>query len=434
MIITIIGAGYVGLTSAAVYARLGHTVWLLECDEKKSQDLKNGIIPFYEPGLKELVGEVSTLGHLKPTTDIKEAIREAQLVFICVGTPSREDGSADLSQVETVAQQIASHLGRSCVVVNKSTVPVGTAERVQSIIKRSRIDAQEIEVASCPEFLREGNALHDLLNPDRVVIGAASEHAQKLLIAVHDQLPGQRVVTDVKTAEMIKYASNAFLATKISFINEMANVCELVGANIEDVARGMGSDPRIGSAFLKAGIGYGGSCFPKDTRALSSIAAEYNYDFQLLKSVIEVNQRQRERFVEKIQKKLTTLSGKVIAVLGLTFKNNTDDVRESSAIDIIRLLRAHGAVVRAYDPVGSQNARKIMPDITICPSIETVVKGADAVCILTEWNEFQSLQWLESIPPAKRIVFDGRNICDVAGINLPGTFYMSVGRPDIRIT
>ncbi len=320
MKVAIIGAGYVGLTSAAVYAKLGHTVWAVRKDAEKVEMLKRGEVPFYELGLSELVKEGVQSGRLIPTTKYSEAVPEAEVIFICVGTPPLSSGEADLSQVFAAAREIAQNLKKYAVIVDKSTVPVGTAERVRSAIHQElnalnyegSKDAPPFDVASCPEFLREGQAVHDTLNPDRVIIGVDCERARDTLLEVHDGLPGERMITDIKTAEMIKYASNAFLATKISFINEIANVCDEVGANVDEVARGMGMDPRIGPAFLKAGIGYGGACFPKDTKALHSIAFFHDYDFKLLKAVIEVNQAQRRHFLRKIRRELVNLSGKKI--------------------------------------------------------------------------------------------------------------------------
>ena len=438
MRIAIIGAGYVGLTSAAVLAELGHTVWAVRKDADKVEMLKRGEVPFYEPGLAEMVKRNVEVGRLIPTMSYAEAVPPAEVVFICVGTPSLPSGEADLSQVFAAAKEIAENWGEGYkVVADKSTVPVSTAERVRKILRDNAPQPPlnlrggvTFDVASCPEFLREGSAVRDTLNPDRIVIGVDSDRARDLLIKAHEGLPGERLVTDIKTAEMIKYASNAFLATKISFINEIANVCDEVGANVDEVARGMGMDKRIGQAFLKAGIGYGGACFPKDTKALHSIALNHDYDFKLLKAVIEVNQQQRRQFLRKIQNVLGTVEGKKIGVLGLAFKNNTDDVRESAAIDIVDQLIKDGAVVTAYDSKAEVNAKNILPVLNTCLAPEEVFKDADAVLVLTEWGEFRDLPW-ERLKTLMRqpIVFDGRNLLDAKLMRALGFNYSSVGRP-----
>ncbi len=429
MIITVVGAGYVGLTAAAVFAKLGHTVWLIRRDQTKIEQLKNGIMPFYEPGMEDIVGETIRDGRLRPTHEYAQAIGESEVVFICVGTPPLPDGGADLSQVEEAGISIAKALKQYTVVVNKSTVPVGTAQRLKEIITKESPKGTEFSVASCPEFLREGSALSDSLNPDRIVIGTGNDRAKEQLLKVHEALPGQRVCCSIETAEMIKYASNAFLATKISFINEIANLCDEVGANVDDVAKGMGLDPRIGKGFLKAGIGYGGSCFPKDTRALYSIALKNHYEFKLLKSVIEVNNDQRKKFFQKIQTTLGTLQGQTIGVLGLAFKNNTDDIRESASVDIIHLLANGGATVRAYDPIIKTGINDC-PNTTVVQTVEEVFDGADAVCLLTEWEEFLKLDWKTLQKRLKTpIVFDGRNLLNPEHMREWGYKYFSVGRP-----
>ncbi len=430
MKIAIIGAGYVGLTSAAVFSKLGHTVWAVRKDADKVEMLKRGEVPFYEPGLPELVKEGVLSGRLIPTTSYAEAVPNAEVIFICVGTPSLPSGETDLSQVFAASREIAENWGTGYkVIADKSTVPVGTAEKV-----RKTINAEcDFDIASCPEFLREGSAVHDTLNPDRVVIGIDSDRARDVLLEAHKGLPGERLITDIKTAEMIKYASNAFLATKISFINEMANLCDEVGANVDEVARGMGMDPRIGPAFLKAGIGYGGACFPKDTKALHSIAFLHDYDFKLLKAVIEVNQAQRRQFVRKVRSVLGGFEGKKIGVLGLAFKNNTDDVRESAALDVVAWIAKDGAQVIAYDPQAEGNAKEVMPGLSTRPKPEEVYEGADAILLLTEWGEFRDLPWASLKGKMKTpFIFDGRNLLDPQYMRSLGYTYISVGRPDIR--
>lgn len=432
MTIAIIGAGYVGLTSAAVLAKLGHTVYAVRKDADKVEMLKRGEVPFYEPGLSALVKEGVASGRLISTMSYAEAVPSAEVVFICVGTPPLPSGEADLSQVFAAVREVAENWGTGYkVIADKSTVPVGTAEKVRRVISlQFTVHSEPFDVASCPEFLREGSAVHDTLNPDRVVIGADSDRARDMLLKVHEGLPGERLVTDIATAEMIKYASNAFLATKISFINEIANVCDEVGANVDEVARGMGMDPRIGPAFLKAGIGFGGACFPKDTKALHSIAFNHDYDFKLLKAVIEVNQAQRRQFLRKVRSVLGGVEGKKIGVLGLAFKNNTDDVRESAALDIISWLMKEGAQVVAYDPQAEVNAKIAIPELVTCPSAAGVFGRVDAVLLLTEWAEFKELPW-EDLKKSMRnpVVVDGRNLLDVDKMCELGFQYISVGRP-----
>lgn len=429
MKIAIVGAGYVGLTSAAVFARLGHSVCVVEKNADKLKMLKSGRVPFYEPELPELVADGVKNGHLAFMKNFGEAIAGAEVIFICVGTPMLQNGDADLSQVFSAAKTIGAHLKNYAVVVTKSTVPVGTTEKAKKIIKQYA--RTPFDVASCPEFLREGSAVENTLHPDRIVIGAETERAKKLLLKMHEALPGGRVVTDIRTAEIIKYASNAFLATKISFINEIANLCEEVGTNVDDVATGMGLDPRIGKDFLKAGIGYGGSCFPKDTRALHSMAISNDYNFKLLKSVIEVNQTQRRNFLGKVRRTLGELKGKKIGVLGLAFKNNTDDVRESAALDIVLWLMKEGALIKAYDPKAGANAKKIIPKLTICKKPEEVAINSHAILVLTEWKNFRDLPWAEMKKKmGNPIIFDGRNLLDPDKMRKLNFKYFSVGRPN----
>lgn len=428
MKIAIIGAGYVGLTSAAVFASLGHSVWLLDKDKIKIKTLKSGRVPFYEPELPELLKKSLSKGSLKPTLSFSEAIPDADVIFICVGTPMSKNGEADLSQVFAAAESIAKQLKKYSVIVNKSTVPTGTTERVKNIIRK--IAGVSFDVASCPEFLREGNAVYNTLNPDRIVIGTETKCAEKVLLRLHEKLPGGRVTTDIRTAEIIKYASNAFLATKISFINEIANLCEEVGTNVEDVALGMGLDPRIGKDFLKPGIGYGGSCFPKDTRALHLIAHSNSYTFKLLKAVIEVNQTQRRNFLGKVRRAVGDLKGKKIGALGLAFKNNTDDIRESAALNIIDWLIKEGGRVKAFDPKANANAKKNLPALTVCKKPEECFLKTDAVLILTEWPDFKFLPWTALKKKMRHpIVIDGRNLLDPIEMRKFGFKYISVGRP-----
>lgn len=428
MKIAIIGSGYVGLTSAAVFAKLGHEVSVADKDKRKLNLIKTGKIPFYEKGLEKLVKKCVRRGVLKTASSTKAAATDADVIFICVGTPTKNSGEADLSQVFSVAKEIAPAIKSGAVVVNKSTVPVGTAEKVRAEIAKNT--NMKFFIASCPEFLREGSALADTLNPSRIVIGADTDYAKKILIKVHKKLPGERVLTDLRTAETIKYASNAFLATKISFINEIANLCESSGADVSGVALGMGLDSRIGKSFLNAGIGYGGSCFPKDTKALHSIAASHKYDFKLLKAVIEVNQLQKQRFLKKIETALGKLKGKRIGCLGLAFKNNTDDVRESAALEIISMLMKRGAKIIAFDPLASENAKKILPNLETRKKPEEVFEKADCILILTEWPQFKDLNWAKLKTKMRQpLVIDGRNLLNPAKMRKIGFKYISIGRP-----
>lgn len=429
MDIAILGAGYVGLTAGASFAKLGHKVWLVDTSSEKIRLLRAGRVPFFEPGLPELVKEGIRKKKLMVTNNYRNAAEHAEIIFICVGTPTLTSGESDLSQVWDAAKSIRKYLvGNYRLIVMKSTVPVGTAEKLKTFIaEKSRA---HFDVASCPEFLREGRALENTLSPDRIIIGAETARAKNLLLRLHEKLPGERVTTDLRTAELIKYASNAFLATKISFINEMANLCEMVGANVDHVALGMGLDPRIGKAFLRAGIGYGGSCFPKDTKALHHAAASNLYNFKLLKAVIEVNRMQRRLFLGKVRRHLGGFAKKNIGALGLAFKNNTDDVRESAAIDIVKWLLKEGARVTAFDPKAMENAKKIIPKLKTCKKAEEVARRADAILILTEWGEFKKLPW-ERMKKAMRtpLVFDGRNLLNPKEIRKMGFQYVSVGRP-----
>lgn len=417
-----------GLTSAAVFTKLGHKVWLIEKDLNKIESIKQGKMPFFEPGLSEIVKKSIKNNTLLPTSLYQEGISNADIIFICVGTPSQKNGAADISQVLTSTKELAYYIKQNAIIANKSTVPIGTTAKVKKIIKRY-CKSKHFEIASCSEFLKEGSAIHDALNPDRIIIGADSPLAKKVLLEAHKKLPGERVITDIRTAEMIKYASNAFLATKISFINEIANICEKTGANVDDVALGMGLDPRIGKAFLRAGIGYGGSCFPKDTRALHAISLSHNYDFRLLKAVIEVNNMQREKFIKKVANALAGLKNKKIGALGLAFKNNTDDIRESAALEIISSLLKKGAKIKAFDPAAMANAKRALPKIELCKKAEDAAADADALLILTEWQEFKKLPWKSMKNKMRRpIIIDGRNLLYPKKMRGLEYKYVSMGR------
>lgn len=434
MNIVVVGTGYVGLVSGTCLAEIGHTVTCVDIDQAKIDRLKNGQIPIFEPGLETMVLENVRAGRLTFTVDLPSVLGKAESVFIAVGTPSRADGHADLQYVYAVAEQISAHIDHYMVIVDKSTVPVGTGSEVEAIIRKNYNG--EFAVVSCPEFLREGSAIQDFMHPDRVVIGARDDRSAKVILDVFKNIKGEKLVTTVESAELIKYASNAFLATKISFINEIAQVCERAGADIEEVAYGLGLDKRIGPRFLHAGIGWGGSCFPKDVRALEQIAGIHGYDFRLLKAVIEVNNNQRAAIVERVKKHFGgSISGKTFGVLGLAFKGLTDDVRDSAAIDIIRLLTDEGAIVTAFDYEATENAKRALDGIAVnyVNDPYEVAKGADAVILATEWPQFKDLDWNKIKADVKTpVLFDGRNLLKPKRMREEyGFTYYSVGRTDL---
>lgn len=428
--ITVIGVGYVGLVSGACFADLGNDVTCLDVNEERIENLKHGILPIYEPGLEELVERNVRAGRLHFTTSYAEAVKSAEFIFIAVGTPSAVDGQADLRYVRMAAESIADVLDHPVIIVNKSTVPVGTGDWVADIIRQHRPDVPPFSVVSCPEFLREGSAISDFMNPDRIVLGSDNREAAERVAQLHLPLRTTIMVTDLRTAEMIKYASNAFLATKISFINEIANICEALGADVKEVAYGMGLDKRIGRHFLDAGLGWGGSCFPKDVKALAYMAETHGRHPHLLHAVMDINADQRLSVVRKLKEILgDNLHGKVVGILGLAFKPNTDDMRDAPSIDIIRSLQREGVHVRAYDPVAMGNARAILPDIEMCENAYVVAEGADALVLVTEWNEFKNLD-LERIRDMMReaVLIDGRNIYDPARTRALGFKYRAIGR------
>ncbi|NBD26344.1 UDP-glucose dehydrogenase family protein [Paenibacillus glycinis] len=434
MNITVIGTGYVGLVSGICYAELGHHVVCVDKDLSKVEILRNGGIPIYEPGLQELSAKNTAAGRLSFTGDLRQAVGQADIVIIAVGTPSLPNGEANLSYIDQAAVEIAQAMNGYKIIAVKSTVPVGTNERVANLIRSWT--SERFDSISLPEFLREGSAVQDTLHPDRIVIGADSQEAADTMAELHKPLTDQIVVTDIRSAEMLKYASNAFLATKISFINEIANICEKVGADVTRVAEGMGYDKRIGHAFLKAGIGYGGSCFPKDTRALIQIAGNVDYEFKLLRAVVEVNQDQRMSVIRKLETIFDgELSGKTIAVWGLAFKPNTDDVRESPAVEIIQYLVRSGARVKAYDPIAMQNFKTMHGDngVMWCDDALEAATGADALCLLTEWEEFVrvDLGQLQSLL-RKPILIDGRNVFKEEDLADTAFIYFSIGRPRLN--
>ncbi|TAK35864.1 MAG: UDP-glucose/GDP-mannose dehydrogenase family protein [Chloroflexota bacterium] len=428
--ICVIGTGYVGLVTGTCFSELGHSVVCVDIDEEKIEDLNRGIVPIYEPGLEEMVISNRARGRLHFTTGYEEGISDADFVFITVGTPPNQDGSADLRQMEGVASRIAQVLRKYTIVVNKSTVPVGTAEWLTHYIQERRGQPVELAVVSNPEFLREGVAVSDFFSPSRVVVGSSNGNAALAVAKLHAPLGCPIVVTDCRTSEMIKYASNAFLATKISFINEIAHICEKVGADVCQVAEGMGRDARIGRSFLDAGLGYGGSCFPKDVQALAQLAEGNGFHPQLLCTVMTINHDQCKLVIKKLQSSLGDLSGRSIGVLGLAFKPDTDDVREAPALTVIRMLIQLGARVRTYDPHAMANARKVLPsEVEYCEDPYQVSAGSDALVVATEWEQFRRLD-LERMRSqmARPVVIDGRNMFDPAAMERLGFVYHGVGR------
>ncbi len=432
MKIAVAGAGYVGLVTAACFAELGNDVICVDIDEEKIKKLNNGIIPIYEPGLDDIVKRNKNEKKLSFTTDLKKAIKESEIIFICVGTPPKENGEADLSYVENVARTIADVMDSYKLVVEKSTVPVQTGGKVANTIRAYNKHKVDFDVVSNPEFLREGSAVEDFMNPDRIVVGCETEKAKKLMEKLYAPLKSPILFTDIKSAEIIKHASNSFLATKISFINAIANMCELAGADVEKVAEGMGMDKRIGRAFLNAGIGYGGFCFPKDAEAFIRISEKLGYDFKLLKATQEINQQQKTHLVKKIEKALWVVKNKTIGVLGLAFKPNTDDMRFAPSIDIINELQKDGAKIKAYDPESMEKARQVLKNVEYCKNPYDVAKDADALLILTEWSEFKELDF-KKIKTLMRhhLVIDGRNIYNPEEMKIEGFSYISIGRSDV---
>ena len=433
MNICVVGTGYVGLVTGAVFADLGNDVVCVDNVPEKIEALVAGQMPIYEPGLEEMVARNLADARLSFTTDLPDAVRRSVIVFITVGTPSGDDGRADLSAVESVAREIGLAMERYTVIVNKSTVPVGTGEFVRDVIERHQVRPVPFDVVSNPEFLREGSAIEDTLRPDRIVIGAPTQQVAMSLLELYAPLERPMIITDVPSAEMIKYASNAFLAMKISFANAIANLCELAGADVTHVTKAMGLDSRIGAAFLNAGLGYGGSCFPKDTDSLIHTAATLGYDFAMLRSVVEINRERARHLVATMEKTLAPFDDKVVAILGLAFKPNTDDMREARSVEVIERLVGAGARVRAYDPVAMVNAAKLLPPaVEYCSSAYEAATDADAVVLVTEWNEFKFLN-LERLRGLMRrpIVVDGRNLWEPERMRRLGFEYHSIGRKPV---
>ncbi len=429
MNIAIVGTGYVGLVSGTCFAELGHNVICVDNNEEKINNLNKGVVPIYEPGLEELIEKNRRKKSLSFTCDIKDAVRKSKIIFIAVGTPPKDNGDADLRYIEEVSRNIAKYMNDYKVIVEKSTVPVETNKWVKYIMRLNNHKV-DFDVASNPEFLKEGSAIKDFMNPDRVVLGVESVKAKKLLLQLYKPLKAEIVVTNIQSAEIIKHASNSFLATKISFINAVADICEKVGADVEKVAEGMGLDKRIGKSFLKAGVGYGGSCFPKDVKAFIRIAEKLGSGFELLKDVERINEKQKKLLFKKIEHALWILNGKTIGILGVAFKPNTDDIRCAPAIDIMKMLQGEGAKVKAYDPKAMDHAKKILPNVEFCKNSYDVAKGSDALVVMTEWDEFRKLN-LTKIKKLLNhpIIIDGRNMFDPKKMKKMGFKYTSVGRP-----
>lgn len=429
MKIAIIGSGYVGLVTGTCFAHLGHHVLCVDNDPKKLSLLKKGRSPIYEPGLDEMIGENVREGRLRFSASIPQAVRECELLFICVNTPPKDNGEADLSYVENVAHDIAKHLKSYRLIIEKSTVPVQTGEWIQKTIRSHRIKSSLFDVASNPEFLREGTAIHDLMNPDRIILGVSSSKAEKILRKLYEPFQAPILVTNLASAELIKHASNSFLATKISFVNMLARICESAGADVEQVTKGMGLDPRIGSSFLKAGIGFGGFCFPKDLQAFLRMSEKMGQRFSLLKEVLAINETQKLFFVRKIESAIWNLRGKTVGVLGLSFKPDTDDMRFAPSIDIIAALQKEEVKIQAYDPQAMGRARSVLKGVRYVKDPYAAARGADALLVLTEWSEFLALDFKKIRKLMNRaVLFDGRNLYNPSDLKRLGFEYHSIGR------
>jgi UDPglucose 6-dehydrogenase len=429
--IAVIGTGYVGLVTAAVFADQGNDVIAVDVNAEKVRSLQAGRMPFYEPGMDEMVTRNQVEGRLSFTCDTAEAVRRSEVIFICVDTPPLKDGSSDLSRVEAAAQQIARAMNGYKVVVNKSTVPVGTGNLVGCIIEKNRPADIPFDVVSNPEFLREGSAITDSLHPDRIVIGASNSTAALKMIELYAPLERQMLICDVASAEIIKYASNSFLATKISFINAIADLCERVGADVGQVVKGMGADRRIGAEFLSPGLGFGGSCFPKDTLSILHVSDKHGCRFGIVEAALKVNNERAPRFVQRMKCEMGGLQGKLIGLLGLAFKPDTDDLREAKSLEVIEGLLAEGAIVRVYDPVAMEKAKALLDEkVSYCNTAYELAEGCDALAVITEWNEFKQLN-LERLHGLMKqpVIFDGRNIYPPERMARFGFRYISVGRP-----
>ncbi|MBN1872347.1 MAG: UDP-glucose/GDP-mannose dehydrogenase family protein [Candidatus Omnitrophica bacterium] len=429
MDIGVIGAGYVGLVTAACFAKLGHKVICVDIDTAKINALKKGKIPIYEPGLDQLVRSGLRAKNIYFTANIKSAIAKSTVIFIAVGTPPKDNGEADLTYIENVARKIATEMPSYRLIVEKSTVPVQTGKRIEETIKAYNKKKIKFDVASNPEFLREGQAISDFLSPDRIVIGVNSKKARDILSSIYASFKAPIIVTDIESAELIKHASNSFLAMKISYINSIANICERCGADIVKVSKGIGLDRRIGKDFLNSGVGFGGFCFPKDLEAFIRISEKLGYDFDLLRSVKRVNDYQKILFIKKIEESLWVLNGKTIAVLGIAFKPNTDDIRYAPAIDIIKMLQNEGVKIKAFDPQAMKNAKTVLKDVKFCKDAYSAVRDSDCLCIITDWDEFKSLDLKRVKRLMKQpIIVDGRNIYEPKDVEKFGLKYKGIGR------
>jgi len=428
MRVAVIGTGYVGLVTGVVLAELGNQVICVDNDPRKIDMLKKGIPPIYEPGIEEMLKKTLEDGYFQVSDNIGTAVEASEIVFIAVGTPPGPDGTPDMTAVKAVAREIGKAINKYTVVVNKSTVPVGSGDVVGNILREQGVPDDKFDVVSNPEFLREGSAIFDTLNPDRIVIGAKRREAAVKLVELYAPLEKPMIMTDLNSAELIKYASNAFLATKISFINAMSRVCEASGANVADVAKGMGLDKRIGDQFLQSGLGWGGSCFPKDVEGLVKSSELLGYDFQMLKAVQEINETQTLHFVDRIEKRIGGLKGKTVGLLGLAFKPNTDDIRDAKSLVIIEEVIKRGGKVQAYDPVAAENVKQVFPDILYCEGPYEVADRADVLILVTEWNEFKSLD-LERLACSmnEKILFDGRRLYGKARADKAGLEYHTIG-------
>ncbi|HAW50145.1 TPA: UDP-glucose 6-dehydrogenase [bacterium] len=429
MNIAVIGSGYTGLVTGACFSDLGNRVVCIDNDCEKINKLKNGIVPIYEPGLEPLITLNMNEGRLTFTDSIEEGIKDSEVIFICVGTPPKENGEADLSSIENVASCLSKSIKGYKLIVEKSTVPVGTADWMESIIKKYLPDDACFDLAVNPEFLREGSAIYDFVHPDRIVIGASSEKAISILSKLYKPIAVPILIVDIKSAELIKYASNIFLSIKISFANGLARICDLAGCDIAEVTKGVGLDKRIGEDFLKAGVGYGGSCLPKDISAFIHISEKLGYDFPLLKATKEINETQRLYFIKKAEDAIGSLSGKTIGILGLSFKPDTDDIREAPSLKIIEILLKKGANIKAYDPCAIEKTRIIFPQITYCNDPYEVSRNSHLLMIITEWKEFSQLDLLRIKSLLKNpVIIDGRNMFEPSKMRNLGFIYKGIGR------
>jgi UDPglucose 6-dehydrogenase len=426
--ISVIGTGYVGLVTGVVLARLGNEVICVDKDPRKLELLRNGIPPIYEPGIEEMLRQVLAEGFLTISDSVATSTQQSEMVFIAVGTPQSADGTPNLEAVRAAAREIAENIKKYTVVVNKSTVPVGSGTMVEEIIAEKGVPSELFDVVSNPEFLREGSAIRDTLEPDRIVIGARRRDAALKLVELYAPLEKPMIITDLNSAELIKYACNSFLAMKISFINAISRLCELSGADVADVSKGIGLDSRIGPQFLQAGLGWGGSCFPKDVQGLVKISEGYDYDFGLLREVIRINDEQTSHFMERLSDRLGGFKGKTIALMGLAFKPNTDDIRDAKSLEIIEIVKKAGGRIRAFDPIASDNVKALHPDVEYVKSVYEVSEDADAVVLVTEWNEFRQLDLARLASCMKsRILFDGRRIYKRETAEKAGFEYHTIG-------